>query len=149
MIAQKLLDRLDGVKQTGEHHWRARCPAHGSKGLTLSITEKDDCVVLHCFAGCPPDHVLGVVGLNFSDLFPPELPARKHGDRNGIYADKFRPPRIPPKDVLDCLCDEVEIVSGYLDRMTRGDKFFAEDIDRFKVCYRRIKAAGEYINERR
>lgn len=145
MIAQKLLDRLDGVKKTTDHHWRSKCPAHGSKGGTLSITEKDDCVVIHCFAGCQTDHILGTVGLDFSDLFPDELPARKNGDRNGVYADKFRPPRIPAKDVLDCLCDEVTVAAHYIDRAARGEKLFREDVERFQTCRNRIRAAREYI----
>lgn len=146
MIAQKLLDRLDGVKQTGDYHWRARCPAHGSKGGTLSITEKDDCVVMKCFAGCDNEHILGIVGLTYADLFPPELPARKHGDKNGVYADKFRPPRIPPKDVLNCLCDEIQVANYFINRSLRGEKIFREELPRWEKCIKRIKAAKEYID---
>jgi len=101
--------------------------------------------VMRCFADCPNDHILGVVGLTFADLFPPQLPSAKHGDRNGVYADKFRPPRIPPKDILDCLCDEVTVAAHYIDMAARGEKLFREDVERFQTCRNRIKAAREYI----
>jgi len=71
MTAEALLSKLEGVKSTGDHKWVARCPAHDDKSPSLTIRETDDGrVLLHCFAGCPVEHVLAGAGLTFADLFP-------------------------------------------------------------------------------
>jgi hypothetical protein len=90
--AQALLDRLDGVRQYGAGRWRARCPAHGSKGGTLSVHEKSDGrVLVHCFAGCAVEEVVGAVGLAINDLFPEE----RIGER--IQGERLR---VPAGDLL-------------------------------------------------
>jgi hypothetical protein len=63
-----LLDRLDGVRRAGPNSWMARCPAHPDRNPSLSITLRDGRVLVHCFAGCHPDAVLGAVGLTWRDL---------------------------------------------------------------------------------
>src|SRR5690606_6531649 len=68
--AQILLDRLDGV-QKSRQGWRARCPACGGKSRKVSVAEAGGRVLVHAFCGCKPDEVLGAVGLNWADLFPP------------------------------------------------------------------------------
>lgn len=49
--------------------WRARCPAHGGKSLTLAIYAGDDRSTVHCFAGCSSDDVLAAVGLTWKQMF--------------------------------------------------------------------------------
>jgi len=72
MSAAALLERLHGVKGVGAGRWIARCPAHEDRSPSLSVRELDDGrVLLHDFAGCDPGAVLDAVGLNYSDLFPP------------------------------------------------------------------------------
>ena len=68
--AETLLNRLDRVRKSGSG-WMARCPAHDDKTASLSITETGDKVLVHCFACCRIDDVLGAVGLSLKDLFPP------------------------------------------------------------------------------
>lgn len=68
--AQPLLDRLDRVRKSGDG-WMARCPAHDDKTASLSITERDGKVLVHCFACCRTEDVLAAVGLRFKDLYPP------------------------------------------------------------------------------
>ena len=68
--AGKILERLEGVKRTGDGRWTARCPAHDDRSPSLSIKEIDDRVLMHCFGGCETSAVLAAVGLNMSDLFP-------------------------------------------------------------------------------
>ncbi|MBI5197930.1 MAG: DNA primase [Nitrospirae bacterium] len=67
-----LLAKLDGVRRTGPGRWIARCPAHDDRSPSLSIRELDDGrVLIHCFAECETVEVLGAVGLDVSNLFPP------------------------------------------------------------------------------
>ena len=45
------------------------CPAHDDKNPSLSVSLKDDRILLHCHAGCPTTNVLDALGLTAADLF--------------------------------------------------------------------------------
>ncbi|MDE2264100.1 MAG: hypothetical protein KGL45_16380 [Gammaproteobacteria bacterium] len=61
--AATVLDRLDGVRQSGPGRWLARCPAHEDRSPSLSIRELDDGrVLLHDFGGCDTQAVLDALG---------------------------------------------------------------------------------------
>ena len=67
--AQRLLNRLEKVRSTGEGSYIACCPAHDDRTPSLSIKECDDGrLLVHCFAGCPTSDVLMAVGLSLGDL---------------------------------------------------------------------------------
>lgn len=69
----QLLARLAGVKRNGPGRWMARCPAHADRQPSLSIRELEDGrTLLHCFGACSVDDVLGAVGMDVADLFPPK-----------------------------------------------------------------------------
>ncbi|MBK6590648.1 MAG: DUF3987 domain-containing protein [Acidobacteria bacterium] len=81
----------------------ARCPAHDDKSPSLSITEKDDKVLVHCFAGCTPDEILSAVGLEFRDLFLNDEPFRTVQTR----------PRAANKHVsVDAIEDQINFVES-------------------------------------
>jgi putative DNA primase/helicase len=67
-----LLGRLEGVRPAGPNSWVARCPAHPDRNPSLSVALKDGRVLVHCFAGCPPEAVLEAVGLTWRDLRAPD-----------------------------------------------------------------------------
>ena len=72
MSVDTLLDRLERVRGYGRGRWTARCPAHEDRGPSLSIRELDDGrVLVHCFGGCAVEQVIGAVGVDWEDLFPP------------------------------------------------------------------------------
>lgn len=67
---EALLSRLANVHPAGQGRWLATCPAHGSgKNKALSIRLAGDKLLLHCFAGCDSDAVLGALGLTWRDLY--------------------------------------------------------------------------------
>lgn len=68
------LARLEGVRQTGPTQWVARCPAHSDRSPSLSIADKGDRLLLHCFVGCEPAEVAAAIGLRLSDLFDAPVP---------------------------------------------------------------------------
>ena len=140
MSADNLLSRLEGVKQSGSAKWRARCPAHEGKGQTLSIRETaDGATLVHCFAGCAVDEVVGAVGLSVSDLFPERLP-------NHIGT---RARRIPASDVLACLAVEIEVTAIAAADLYEGNTALnPEDHARLKVAVCRIRAALGVANGR-
>jgi len=66
-----LVDQLDKVVSIGPNRWKACCPAHADKSPSLSIRQLEDGrVLLHCFAGCSAEEVVGSVGFDMQDLFP-------------------------------------------------------------------------------
>src|SRR5688572_14317958 len=100
MSAETLLSRLHGVRKTGPDRWLAKCPAHQDRTASLSVRDDGGRTLVHCFALCEPEDVLGAVGLDWSALFPAD-PNRK-----------FRKsPGIPASDVLKALDFESLIVS--------------------------------------
>ncbi len=56
MTAREITEALDG-RWSGTSG-TARCPAHDDHNPSLSITERDGKVLVHCFAGCPQAAVL-------------------------------------------------------------------------------------------
>jgi hypothetical protein len=72
--ASKLLDRLQGVRQSSSGRWMAKCPGHEDRSASLSIREMDDGrVLINDFGGCGSGDVLAAVGLRMSDLFDKPL----------------------------------------------------------------------------
>lgn len=68
----RLLSRLEGVKQVGDGQFIAFCPVHESDGgkhkPSLSIRITSDKILLNCFGGCETTEVLRSIGLKMSDL---------------------------------------------------------------------------------
>ena len=70
MSADRLLQNLSKVRQTGKSKWLALCPAHADKSPSLAIAEGDDGrVLIKCFGGCDTRSVLQSVGLDWGDIF--------------------------------------------------------------------------------
>lgn len=96
----RLLPKLERVKQTGSDRWIARCPAHDDDSPSLSIRERPDGVLLvKCWAGCGAAEIIESVGLRLRDLFPRDL-----------SRDTQRPPLRPgqrwlPSDALRGILD--------------------------------------------
>lgn len=90
--AERLLTRLEGVKETGPGRWIARCPSHQDTHPSLSIRELGDGrVLIHDFGGCPASDVVAAVGLSLADLFERSLPnlgplpKRERWDRGDVW----------------------------------------------------------------
>lgn len=72
----QLLGKLDGVKGH-DGKFTARCPAHDDRVSSLSITEKDDKILVKCHAGCAIEDILKPLELTLADLFPNGLRPRQ------------------------------------------------------------------------
>ena len=68
MQLKEFLPKLRNVQASGSNH-TARCPAHNDKQNSLSISNGDKGIVIHCHAGCTPESVMLAIGLTLSDLF--------------------------------------------------------------------------------
>ena len=70
MYADQFVALLEGARRSGGG-WAARCPAHSDREPSLSVSEgSDGRVLIHCHAGCPPEEVVGAVGMTIGDLMP-------------------------------------------------------------------------------
>ncbi len=130
-----LLNRLDGVRETGSSRWIARCPSHDDRSPSLSIRLADgDTWLLHCFAGCASTDVVAALGLEFSDLYP---------DR----PERYRPPkrsRIPASDLIKIMADEAVTVGLIAGRFLDDREIDEDDWDRLSLAVRRIGEAQSH-----
>ena len=117
---EKVLGRLDKVKQAGPNKWKACCPAHNDKTPSLGICEAaDGKVLLHCWAGCSATDITAAIGLELRDLFPGEHQARRGPSK---AAQQF----------------EATIISIALSNMRRGKPLSAADRERFELAKQRM-----------
>jgi putative DNA primase/helicase len=59
-ISAETIAKALGGRRTGQG-WSACCPAHDDHNPSLSITEKDGRVLVHCFAGCEQDAIIAAL----------------------------------------------------------------------------------------
>jgi hypothetical protein len=132
--AVTLLDRVEGVRQTGPGRWIARCPAHQDRSPSLSVRELDDgTTLIHCFAGCSAADVVTAVGLEFRDLFP----ARPGHQRAPIRS------RVPAADRL-ALIDHEALVVALIAAYMRCDRNISDEhLARLDLAVQRIGAARD------
>ncbi len=68
----QILPLLTKVRRRQPGQWSACCPAHDDKNPSLSVRENPDgAVLLRCFAGCEVAAIVGAIGLQLHELFPP------------------------------------------------------------------------------
>ncbi len=69
MHLDEIIRHFDNPKPNGANSYMVCCPYHGDKHQSLSITEKDNKILMNCFVGCDPKDILWAAGLQESDLF--------------------------------------------------------------------------------
>jgi len=135
---ENLLQRLEKVKGRNGS-WTARCPAHDDKGPSLAIKAADDGrVLLHCFAGCDVHSVVGAVGLDIGDLFPPkDFPVEgKPAIKPAFYAS----------DLMRIIGFEALVVQIVAFDIGNGKPISEETRERMLTAYQRIDEAMRYAH---
>jgi hypothetical protein len=140
MSAATILDRLQGVKETGLGRWVACCPAHADRSPSLSIRELGDGrLLLHDFGGCATDDVLAAVGLKFAALFPAPLLGA------GEHRHVISPLRIPDRDLLEVISEETSVVALLAADMLANKTISEVDWHRLAAAARRIGRARDHL----
>jgi hypothetical protein len=140
MSIDTILSRLEKVKKSGNHSWRAVCPAHQGKSQSLSIRERDSGKVdIHCFAECDGAHVMQAIGMTLADLYPESIkPPHSLGKK----------PPFNAYDVLAALADEALLIA-HLGSELQEHPLKAEDRQRLFLAVKRIRTACSLVGVHR
>lgn len=89
------------VKRTTGGEYSCICPAHDDKAPSLSISEGERGIVLHCHAGCSTEDVCAAVNWPVNDLFYPD--SDQQPDTRPIHKrwDDLKPWEKPTKEKYD------------------------------------------------
>lgn|SRR3990167_4321719 len=129
MKAEAFLSRCQKVRETGRGTWIACCSAHEDKNPSMTVRELEDGrVLVHCFAGCSVEEILGAVGMDFDALFP---------DKPQEYAKPLRRP-FPAADVLAAVESEALTVAVAAYNIAHGIELDDADRERLLAAYHRI-----------
>ena len=131
-----LLDRLTFVKQTRPNRWQARCPAHDDRSPSLAITETSEgTILIKCWAGCGAGEIVGAVGLELKDLFPPRF--------DGAAYQGSKPPRYSATEVVKTVITEATILMLGYRTLERGDQLNDQDHARVELAIQAIDGCRE------
>jgi len=139
---ENLISRLDKVKGRNGS-WTARCPAHADNGPSLAVREGDDGrVLLHCFAGCETANVLGAIGMDMTDLFPPDENRQDYP----VTGKPSMKPAFFASDLMRIIHMEALVVQIVAFDIAHGKTPNEETRERMLTAYQRIDEATRYAN---
>jgi hypothetical protein len=131
MNINDFLSYFEKSYRSGKDEYQCLCPAHNDKTASLSIKNlPDERILIHCFAGCAANDILGAVGLTFDDIVPKRL-----GD--------FKPVSKPfnPYAVLKAISNETLLVALAGLEVANGKTLPQEDKDRLMIAVNRLREA--------
>ena len=82
-IHSGILAKLDGGSWSG-NTFNAKCPTHDDKKASLSVTLKDDKILMFCHAGCGMESIAESLGVKRSELFRHRRAELKHAQSQPI-----------------------------------------------------------------
>lgn len=97
-------------------------------------------MLVHCFGGCAVHDVVGAVGMDMNDLFPPDS-KRKDWPEAGKPSTK---PAFYASDLLRIASFECLVVMLAAYDMAKGKRLSNEDMERLKVAQQRIEEVVVY-----
>lgn len=125
MTAESLLAHLERVRQRGPRRWSALCPGHEDKAPSLSISEGNNGILLHCFAGCTLAEVCAALGIAQRDLFFDSKP-----DGRAVRSAQLRRSRAARADVAaGCTASALRLAEELI-RSRRGLEISSWDFRR-------------------
>jgi len=139
---ERMLGMLTKVKGRNGS-WTACCPAHNDKGPSLAIRETEDGrVLIHCFAGCEALMIVQALGMDLTDLFPPDDKRREYP----VEGKKSMKPSFYASDLMRIISFEALLVSVCAYDLSQGKKLSETDRERMKLSQKRIEEVIKYAN---
>jgi putative DNA primase/helicase len=127
-LLDRVLDRLEGVRESGGNSYMALCPVHDDRTPSLSVSLGDSGKVLvFCQAGCETEDVLEKVSLTFAELEPKPrvVDTYSYEDEDGLL--RFQVQRYEPKNFKQRRPDPTHPGKWiYNTQIYRGDDRLAE-----------------------
>lgn len=119
-----IVNKFQNPKKIGENSYQVRCNSHNDKENSLTISEKDDKILLYCHAGCSLDSILSNAGLKESDLFNNQKSGKPKIVKEYIYKDEnnnnvFKVIRYEPKNFIQAKYDKDGKTVYKMDGVTR------------------------------
>lgn len=142
--AEPLLQRLDGVQKAG-NGWRARCPACGGTSRKVSIAERDNRVLVHCFGCSDGDGVLAAVGLTWADLHPPRGWPQTPDERRAAQRSMRETAWAAALEVLPLEVSVIRLAAMHLANL---EPLAVEDDERLALACARIEGAAFVLTDR-
>lgn len=68
MELREILTYFDVGRRISETSYQCKCPHHTDNKASMTVTEKDGKILIHCHAGCETEDILKDVGLTMEDL---------------------------------------------------------------------------------
>ncbi len=133
------LAKLEGVKTNGSNKWLAKCPAHSDRSPSLAIKLADDRILIHCFAGCSVDAVLGAVGLDMAGLFPDRVA--------NPGTPKPKAPRFSAYELFPLLIQEALILAIAFDAVVSGDVMADVDKQRATQAFNAVMRLNSEVRQ--
>lgn len=140
-VLDRILSQLDKVRGRNGNY-TACCPAHKDRSPSLSLRETSEGkILLHCHGGCSVDQIAGALGVDLSELFPPD-----DGNYTGSRGERRR---FSSSDLLRVIDFEATVVMVAANDLASGKTLPPSDLERLRVATRRINEAMESSGVRR
>lgn len=109
----RILELLEGVSETGDRQWMAKCPSHTDDKASLSLRETDDgTALLNCFADCATTDIVDVLGMTMADLFATRPKGSQYVYTDEVGEPLYRVRRSATKEFPQSRWDGSAFVSG-------------------------------------
>jgi putative DNA primase/helicase len=93
MTLEQVLSKFEKARKAGSGY-NVRCPAHQDDNASLTITQADDKILMHCHAGCSTAEILQHANLKASDLFlTPLTQQQEKKSTYYVYTDEKGEPK--------------------------------------------------------
>ena len=121
-MLKAILDKLKKVKVVNGKTW-ACCPVHKDNNPSMTLTERDGKVLIHCFS-CQASglEVVNALGLSPNVLF------EKQGQRPAI-----------PRSVIEKAKEDLYFISIFDMEKEKGGRITWNDQKRYKLAKERVK----------
>ena len=134
-----VLARLDNPRPSGRNRWRCVCPSCGGNKSALSVgIGDDDAVLIRCWKGCDAAAVVGSLGLQLHELFPPQLSG--HGS-----APIRRRGMLTAGQAMEVTAFECLLVWTAAFNLANGHALTADDLERLGIAAQRIQSLAAEV----
>ena len=134
-----VLARLDNPRPSGRNRWRCVCPSCGGNKSALSVgIGDDDAVLIRCWKGCDAAAVVGSLGLQLHELFPPQLSG--HGS-----APMRRRGMLTAGQAMEVTAFECLLVWTAAFNLANGHALTADDLERLGIAAQRIQSLAAEV----